>query len=215
MALDVTPAMLVGTTGCSPIAAAMWAVPLDDAAKEFELDTPARLPHFLAATAHESAQFTRVRESMAYSVESMMRMFRSRIPNREMAAQFIDANGRTRQAALANYVYAGRNGNGPAASGDGARFIGRGLIQITGRGNYRDCERATGIACVLHPELLEQPPGAARSAAWYFARYCAPAADRGDAAGVVRAINSGEPPDRLRARVAAAERAVAAMAAMA
>lgn len=215
MAVDVTPAMLVGMTGCSPMVAAIWTVPIDDAAKEFGLATPARLPHFIAACAHESALFTRTRESLAHSVESMMRMFRSRIPTREAAAQFFDASGRVQQAKLANYVYAGKNGNGSAATGDGARFIGRGLIQLTGRNNYAACEAATGIPCVTHPDLLEQPAGAARSAAWYFARYCAPAADRGDAAGVVRAINPGEPADRVRDRVAMADRAVGAMATLA
>lgn len=212
MAVDVTPAMLVGMTGCSPIAAALWSIPLDEAAKEFGLNTEARLPHFLAQCAHESAQFTRVVESMNYSARRLTQVWPTRFPTMESTAPFFDASGHVRQAMLANFVYGGRNGNGPAATGDGWKFIGRTPVQLTGRGNYTWAHRKTGIDCILHPEAIEPPIPGARVAAAYFLERCAAAADRGDLAGVVRGIQPGAGRDELQKRIALSEAAMAAMA---
>ncbi|WP_233873978.1 glycoside hydrolase family 19 protein [Paraburkholderia adhaesiva] len=96
-----------------------------------------------------------------------------------------------RQQQIANLAYASRYGNGDAASGDGWRFRGRGLKQITFRDNYRDCARALGVDLVSHPdELATDDHLAARSAAWFWASHgCNEAADRGDFAATTRIIN--------------------------
>lgn len=69
---------------------------------------------------------------------------------------------------IANQTYADRNGNGPTASGDGWRYRGRGLLQVTGRGNYRAAGVGIGQPLEAQPELLEQAEFAALSAAWWW-----------------------------------------------
>ena len=93
---------------------------------------------------------------------------------------------------IANRVYASRLGNGDEASGDGWRFRGRGLIQITGRENYRTCGGALGLDLEASPELLEQPPAASRSAAWFWhSRDLNRLADDGNLEAITKRINGG------------------------
>ena len=88
--------------------------------------------------------------------------------------------------------YEGRADLGNTQPGDGSRYRGRGLIQITGRYNYAAVSRALGIDCVAHPELLEQPAHAARASAWWWAAYgCNELADAGDFRALTRRINGG------------------------
>jgi putative chitinase len=93
---------------------------------------------------------------------------------------------------MANRVYAGRMGNGPEASGDGFRYRGRGLIQITGRDMYLRCGQALQLSLLDRPELLEQPEYAALSAAWYWwDRGLNELADAGLFDRITRVINGG------------------------
>lgn len=88
--------------------------------------------------------------------------------------------------------YEGRIDLGNTQSGDGVRFKGRGLIQITGRANYIACMMALGIDCVEHPELLEEPEHAARSACWFWQSHgLNQLADKGDQRAVTRRVNGG------------------------
>ncbi|MCO2453868.1 glycoside hydrolase family 19 protein, partial [Pseudomonas aeruginosa] len=94
--------------------------------------------------------------------------------------------------AIANNAYASRNGNGDEASGDGWRYRGRGLLQITGRANYRAAGAGLGQPLEQEPELLEQPEFAALSAAWWWASHgLNDLADRGEFAAITRRINGG------------------------
>lgn len=89
-------------------------------------------------------------------------------------------------------AYEGRDDLGNTEPGDGVRFKGRGLIQITGRANYADCGAALGLDLLAAPELLEEPVNAARSAGWYWeSRGLNELADRGDARAITRRINGG------------------------
>ena len=89
-------------------------------------------------------------------------------------------------------AYEGRADLGNIEPGDGTRFRGRGLIQITGRSNYRDCGDALGVDLLVEPELLERPDLAARSAGWFWdSRNLNELADRGDARGITKRINGG------------------------
>ena len=89
-------------------------------------------------------------------------------------------------------AYEGRKDLGNTQPGDGVRFKGRGLIQITGRTNYAACAAALGIDCVAHPELLELPVNAARSAGWFWSTHgLNELADKHDMYGITRRINGG------------------------
>ncbi len=93
---------------------------------------------------------------------------------------------------IANVVYASRMGNGPTESGEGWKFRGRGLKQLTGRDNYTRCGQALGLDLVADPDLLLQPEGAALSAAWFWSvNKCGALADADDFVGLTKRINGG------------------------
>ena len=131
---------------------------------KFEINTPARIACFLAQTGHESGQFNRLSEGLFYKTAArLLAVWPKRFPNEAAAAPYV-AN----EEKLANYIYANRMGNGPEVSGDGYRFRGRGLIQITGRSNYADVGKGLGLDLLDQPDLLLQPEWAAMSAAYYW-----------------------------------------------
>jgi putative chitinase len=152
--------------------------------------SPARLAAFLAQIAHESAELARTVENLNYSAAGLRKTWPSRFPTLALAEVYA-----RKPMAIANKVYADRLGNGPEASGDGWRFRGRGLIQLTGRSNYRAAALALGLPLEGEPELLEQPGPASRSAAWYWQdRGLNELADAGIGeafANITRRINGG------------------------
>lgn len=141
-----------------------WTAALSAAMARHAIDTPDRIAAFVAQLAHESGEFTRLSENLMYtSAERICAVWPKRFPDAASAAPFV-----RNPEALANRVYANRLGNGAAASGDGWRYRGRGLIQLTGRANYADAGAGVDLPLLDAPELLEQPDGAARSAAWFW-----------------------------------------------
>jgi predicted chitinase len=122
---------------------ARWALALNAAMDRFDITTPARVAAFLAQTAHESAEFRTLVENLSYSAAGLCKNWPNRFATPDVAKPY-----ERNPELLANYVYAKRLGNGDAASGDGWRFRGRGLIQLTGRGNYRSC----GLALTLRDD---------------------------------------------------------------
>ena len=166
--------------------------PLNAAMREFEIDTPDRMRDFMAHVAHESGQLKRVVENLNYTPDGILATFGARFTRAE-ALQF----GRTEtqpanQVAIASIAYGNRMGNGPAKTGDGWKYRGRGLIQITGRENYIACMMGTGIDCVERPELLEEPVEACRSAAWFWkSRGLNALADKGDFHRQTKIVNGG------------------------
>ncbi|RQU52947.1 glycoside hydrolase family 19 protein [Burkholderia cenocepacia] len=161
--------------------------------REFNITTSAREAMFLAQVGHESEGFVRLTESFNYSVDGLA-VFGARLSQAERV-QLGRQPGESvvpsaRQQTIANKVYGGRFGNGGEASGDGWRYRGRGLKQVTFADNYRDCGRALNVDLLAHPELLEQDAYAARSAGWFWEAHDLNAlADRGDFAGTTRVIN--------------------------
>ena len=143
--------------------AGRWTAALNDCMRASAIGTPERQAAFLAQVMVESAELRRVDEALGYSAERLRQVWPQRFPTAEAAARYA-----RNPAALANHVYAGRMGNGDEASGDGWRFHGRGLIQLTGRDNYLAFARATGVDAVAHPDLLLEPAGAALSAGWFW-----------------------------------------------
>ncbi|WP_233867046.1 glycoside hydrolase family 19 protein [Paraburkholderia adhaesiva] len=170
-----------------------WFAPVSAAMTEFAINTPARRAAFLAQIRHESGGLTQLTESFNYRPEALA-IF-SRVPAAMRATLGRRPNETTvplaRQQQIANLAYASRYGNGDAASGDGWRFRGRGLKQITFRDNYRDCARALGVDLVSNPDgLVTDDTLAARSAAWFWSAHgCNEAADKGDFAQTTRLIN--------------------------
>ena len=129
----------------------------------FEINSPARIAAFLAQAAHESAELTRLTENLNYSAASLMKTWPKRFPTRAIADQCA-----RQPEKIANVVYANRMENGPPESGDGWEYRGRGIFQLTGKGNYRDAAQAIGIDFLSMPGRLEEPDMAARSAGWFW-----------------------------------------------
>lgn len=140
-----------------------WVRPLNAAMKRFEISTPARAAAFLAQAAHESGQLRWLVERLGYSAPRLMAVWPRRFPTLAIALAYANAPER-----LANFVYANRLGNGDVASGDGWRYRGRGIFQITGRGNYRRIGEALGLPLEDEPERVEQPEIAALTAAQFW-----------------------------------------------
>ena len=177
-----------------PETAALYAPHLDAAARGWGVADYA-LPMWLAQLAHESAMFERMVESLNYTKAAQIRRtWPKRFANNSAAVAFVRKPER-----LANFVYANRLGNGDAASGDGWKYRGRGLIQITGKDNYRDAGESLGLPLLEEPELLEEPVHAADAAGWFWKshglnRFASNIND------CTRAINGGLNglPDRMR-----------------
>jgi len=140
-----------------------WVTALNNAMSRFDITGGQRMAAFLAQVAHESGQLARLSENLNYSAKRLMQVWPSRFPTLEKARNY-----EKNPEKLANYVYAGRLGNGDEASGDGWRFRGRGLIQLTGRGNYRAAGQGIGLPLEEQSDLLGQPEAAALSAAWFW-----------------------------------------------
>lgn len=164
-----------------------FAEPLTAAMDEFDIVSPVQRAAFLAQIAHESAELSRTEEALRYSPARIMEVFPRHV------SCWADAERLSKSPdKLASRVYADRMGNGNEASGDGYRFRGRGLIQLTGRDNYR----LAGSA--LHLPLLEKPEQAAeigtscRSAAWFwFSHGLNALADAGNFMAITKKINGG------------------------
>jgi len=168
--------------------AVRWFPHIDAAMKEFAITSVDDQAMFIAQAGHESEGFNRIAESLNYSPEGLLATF-SRYFTPDTAQQY----GRTAahpadQKAIANIVYGGRMGN--SGQDDGWKYRGRGLIQITGHDNYRDCAAGLGTDLLLVPHLLEQNEYAARSAAWFFSsKGCMK--HSGDIEAVTKIINGG------------------------
>lgn len=179
----------------SPALAERWYVAVSAAMNEFGISTPAQMAMFVAQISYESEGLTRLVESFDYSIEGLA------VFGAHLSAEQRSVLGRqpgetavplVRQQAIANQVYGNRFGNGGVQSGDGWRYRGRGLKQITFADNYRACGQALGMDLLSHPEWLEQDAYAARSAGWFWQAHGLNAyADRGDFAATTRAINGG------------------------
>jgi putative chitinase len=162
--------------------------PLNKVGEHFGLfDNPKRMAAFLAQIAHESGSFNFTKEGLNYSAQSLTKTFRKYFPTLASAQAYA-----RKPAKIANKVYANRMGNGSEASGDGYRFCGRGLIQLTGKDNYTRFATSIGKTLDETVAYLETSEGAVASAAWFWdANKLSVYADRGDFVGLTRRINGG------------------------
>jgi putative chitinase len=154
---------------------------------KFGIDTPLRKAHFLAQVAHESGGLQFTQENLNYSAQGLRSVFGKYFPTIEIANTYA-----RKPEKIANRVYAGRMGNGNEASGDGWKFRGRGLIQLTGKENYQKFGQENGIDCVKNPDLLLQPEMALTSACWFWKkRNLNEFADKDDIIMITKRINGG------------------------
>ncbi|HVT59483.1 MAG TPA: glycoside hydrolase family 19 protein [Thermoanaerobaculia bacterium] len=162
--------------------------------QEFDISTSLRVAAFLAQIAHESAQLKHLEEILNYSANGLLNTWPKRFTPET-------ANAYARQPErIANLVYGGRGGNGDEASGDGWRYRGRGLIQLTFRDNYRRAGEALGLPIEDQPDTVATPEIGSRSAGLYWKdNGLNTPADAGEFEKITRRINGGlaGQPERL------------------
>jgi len=166
-----------------------WHKALTQLLPEYEINTPARIAAFMAQCAHESGGFLFLKENLNYRPETLIRIFGKYFDLPTAQAYCAKPN---KQEAIANRVYANRMGNGDEASGDGWRFAGKGLIQLTGRTNYTWFAASLDISVEEASEYLQTFEGAAQSACWFWeTNNLNQYADSGDLLTMTKRINGG------------------------
>ena len=167
-----------------------WHKALEQLFPDYEINTPQRMAAFIAQCAHESGSFMFLTENLNYRWQSLRKVFPKYFPTDELAQDY--ANRPNKQEAIANRIYASRMGNGPEESGDGYRFRGRGLIQLTGRHNYTWFAASLEISPEEATEYLTTFEGAAQSACWFWeTNKLNQWADKGDILTLTKRINGG------------------------
>jgi putative chitinase len=167
-----------------------WHKALEQLFPDYEINTPQRMAAFIAQCAHESAGFTALVENLNYRWQSLRKVFPKYFPDDAIAQDY--ASRPNKQEAIANRIYASRMGNGDEASGDGYRYRGRGLIQLTGRSNYTWFAASLEITPEEASEYLTTFEGAAQSACWFWeSNKLNQWADKGDILTLTKRINGG------------------------
>ncbi|ELY6345203.1 glycoside hydrolase family 19 protein [Cronobacter muytjensii] len=189
----MTKDQFMRAAGISSSLAEKWYPHIVEAMNAYGIDTPKRQAHFIGQIGTESGGFQTVQESLNYSVAGLA-IFGLRLTaaQREQLGRKPGEKALSpeRQAAIANIVYGGRFGNN--LNGDGWKYRGRGLKQITFKANYEECGKALELNLVDSPDLLLQDKYAALSAGWFWkANGCNQFADAGDVNGLTRRINGG------------------------
>lgn len=164
-----------------------WYSALAQCLPDYEINTPQRIAAFIAQCAHESGGFRAIKENLNYKAESLMRVWPRYFPDMATANRYAH-----NQEMIANRAYGGRMGNGPEESGDGAKFCGRGLIQLTGRSNYQAFADSLEMSIDDVPEYLATFEGAVQSACWFWENNNLNQwADAGDILTLTKKINGG------------------------
>lgn len=164
-----------------------WYHAISEILPEYEINTPQRVAAFLAQCAHESGGFIFLKENLNYKAASLRKVFPKYFPDDATAAAYAN-----KPEMIANRVYANRMGNGDKASGDGWRFCGRGLIQLTGKNNYTFFAASLDIPLQEASEYLETFEGAVQSACFFWEQNKLNQwADSGDILTLTKRINGG------------------------
>ena len=164
-----------------------WTDALNKILPDYEIDTPQRVAAFIAQSAHESGNFTALHENLNYRAVTLRKVFPKYFTTDDMAVQYAG-----KPELIANRVYGGRMGNGPEESGDGFRYCGRGLIQLTGKSNYQAFAESIETPVEQIPEFLATFEGAIQSACWFWeSNNLNQYADSGDILTMTKRINGG------------------------
>lgn len=164
---------------------AEWSEPLTTTFVKFGMVSPKEQASFIGQASHESGHFKLLEENLNYRAETLMKLWPKRFPTMDEANKY----ARNPQL-IANHIYCNRMGNRDEASGDGYRFRGRGLFQLTGHDNYWHAGQALGQDFVMHPELVATPMFAALTAGWFWQTHgCAKLVDNPEQ--MCKRINGG------------------------
>jgi putative chitinase len=167
-----------------------WYEALSEILPEYDINTPQRVAAFVAQCAHESGGFRALKENLNYKAVTLRKIFPKYFPDDATANHY--ASLPNKQEAIANKVYANRMGNGPESSGDGFRYCGRGLIQLTGKDNYSWFAASLEIPVEEAAEYLQTFEGAVQSACWFWeTNNLNNQADAGDIKLMTKKINGG------------------------
>ena len=162
-----------------------WYQPLMDAFIKYNISTTQRQACFIGQCQHESGNFKVLQENLNYSAEGLMKTWPSRFPTKEIADQYA-----RNPEKIAGKVYNGRLGN--TSEEEAAKYLGRGLIQLTGKENYANCGSGLGVDLVGHPNWLLDPKYATLSAGWFWNKKgLNDLADTGDYETMTKRINGG------------------------
>lgn len=140
-----------------------WYNALNTILPEYSINTPERVSAFMAQCAHESQNFKVLKENLNYRANSLYKTFRKYFPSIAVAKEY-----ELKPEKIANKVYASRMGNDDEASGDGYRYRGRGLIQVTGKDNYTLFAESVETPLEDIPDYLQTFEGAVQSACWFW-----------------------------------------------
>ena len=164
-----------------------WHHALSQLLPDYDINSPQRIAAFIAQCSHESGGFTALKENLNYRAVTLRKIFPKYFPTDDLANAFAG-----KPEMIANRVYASRMGNGDEASGDGFRYCGRGLIQLTGKSNYQSFADSLEMNVEDVPDYLSTFEGAAQSACWFWeSNNLNRFADAGDIKGLTKAINGG------------------------
>jgi len=141
-----------------------WEVPLNQTFVKYDINNSKRQAAFIGQCAHESGNFKTLQENLNYSAEGLMKTWPSRFPTKEIADQYA-----RQPAKIAGKVYNGRLGN--TSEEEASKYLGRGLIQLTGKDNYERCGSSIGVDLIGNPDLLLDPQNAALSAGWFWNKH--------------------------------------------
>lgn len=162
-----------------------WFLAIQEILPDYEIDTPARVACWLGQTAHESGGYRALRENLNYSAQGLNGIFKKYFPTLDSAQPYA-----RKPEMIANRVYANRMGNGDEASGDGFKYRGRGLIQLTGKTNYQNFAMSIETDLQETIAFLETYEGAVQSACWFWENNnLNREADAGDIVKMTKKIN--------------------------
>jgi len=162
-----------------------WLEPLNETFEKYEINTPKRQACFIGQCMHESGGFKHLKENLNYSAKGLMATWPSRFPDMDIAERY-----ERQPEKIAGKVYLGRMGNETVE--DAQKYIGRGLIQLTGKENYANCGLGLGVDFLGNPDWLATPKYAALSAGWFFNKKGLNAlADADDIITMTKRINGG------------------------
>ena len=164
-----------------------WHHALSQLLPDYDINTPQRIAAFVAQCSHESGGFVALKENLNYRAVTLRKIFPKYFPTDDLANAFAG-----KPEMIANRVYASRMGNGDEASGDGFRYCGRGLIQLTGKSNYQSFADSLEMNVEDVPDYLSTFEGAAQSACWFWeSNNLNQWADKGDILTLTKRINGG------------------------
>lgn len=166
----------------------VWFEALVAAMEEYSINTDLRVAAFMAQALHESAHFRVMEENLHYKPKVLYRIFKSHFRSFDDCCAVCAAG----PEAIANRIYSNRMGNGDEESGDGWKYRGEGIFQLTGANNFAAAQEATGIDLVTDPSLAKRPVEGSRIACWHFwVNRCNKIADAGDIDTISNIINTG------------------------